>query len=510
MGKDLNINVDASSSASMKQEISALSSKGEYVCNGILFDSFSWKTSPSYSTDCAELSITSSDNSLSSSIVDGKSAKVHESAEHPFNDANSLFNLGLYLPMDLLETAISPNTSRSDSLEALTMIQAIEYSDYIIELYREIAKKRYIPALLQYIRMNVQDRQCVVEAIQVLRWLLSLLDNSDQSDRKDSKSNNVLVFIQVHAISILVLALESHQSNDKIVHPDHHRICAFETIWEFLMDLVLSPSVVDDFFQKNEKENHSEHEKNCQRMELLEAVDICLDRTGHAMSFSWMTQVFQILNTLLRTKTAEGTYVPTINVRMCLWKKQIAKKCQQLLDKKTNEHLNDYDHYYYHWFKYEEASAAAVSFFWFCLRDQKDYLSESLDRKILTRFADTAMKEFPRSEYIQGVGYQIIQALGKESWTSFIWLSPPEPFSLGTTRTIINQDLPGCTSNSLHPSNTYDSEHFVPDRRRRVRRRKRKEKTSSSTTVFSSVFKTSVFKKLCVFTDDDELQDHVF
>mmetsp|Transcript_11946 Transcript_11946/g.34239 ORF Transcript_11946/g.34239 Transcript_11946/m.34239 type:complete len:536 (-) Transcript_11946:46-1653(-) len=476
-----------------------------------IFHSFSTDSSSSSSTDYV---VSSSDSSIiseisnASSTISDNSIDVGKLSELPVHDANLLFRPGLYSPIDLLEKVICPTTPKSDSIEALIMLQIIEYYEYIIEIYRDAIKTRYIPELLQYIRINVQDFQCVYEAIDVLRWLLSLLDSGDETVEKDNGSTNPLIFIEARAISILVLALTFHQNNERVVVRRNQQTCVFGTIWNFLVDLVSSPSVVTYFQEHEDPEgNHYDREKKYQRMKLLIAVDTCLDQTGTAMSFSWVTKVFLTLNTLLRTKTDEKT-IPNNNVRQYVWKKQIAEKCQNLLDKKTDEHISDHDHYYYHWFKYEAASVSAISFFWFCLGDKKDDLSKSLNRPILTRFVKVVMEEFPRSGYIQGVGCQIMQELDKlQKSQPFTWLSPPERFSLGTTRTILSVDHPPCTNNSMQTSDTFESEDPALDH---MRQRRRKNKKYSKKEKTNSITFSALFDKLCVCTEDEALQNHIF
>lgn len=291
-----------------------------------------------------------------------------------------------HAPMDLLETATNPATPKAEALNVVCKLHAwfMDAPDSEILVYKTHIETKAIPKLLLFLKTYREDNQCVCEVVALLRRFAV------------HKDINSLAFLRAKAMDILVVALLSH------ISPSEQDVCLFRTLWNCLMDIVLSPRVVA-YFREGKQENNDE--KYYQRIRLVAAVDLCLDRAGRNICVSWMAQIMDTLRMVLRVDEAitspTGTTTitkPNDAIRSVLLEKDIARKTQRILN------WNDQCHV-----ECELVSLRAVSFFWYCLGDRSDALSESLDTKLLTRFVRTSMREFPDSGYIQETGEQILR-----------------------------------------------------------------------------------------------------
>ena len=447
------------------------------------------------SDSTAPLSMSSSSISSGDDIDINTSTEVDEEA----TESLCLFKPTFYSPMDRLETATNPATPRWLALDALCNLRewVIEAADEEIDLYIDEIKTTAIPELFQYLRTNVDDNQCVCEALELLRRFAC------------HKDICAIVFVEAHAINILVLALLAHNTNG--FSPNQQHTCLFRTIWNFLIDITLCPSVFVYFKNCDDKNKQGEQEqqpKYYQRMKLVAAVDLCLDRAGHAMSFSWMAQIFDILQMLLRSDCDDGNIKPNGEVRLAIWEKKIAQKCQQMLDTTINEDYSDL-------FEYERVHVGAISFFRSCLIDRDDALSESLDRHDLAKFVRKSLAEFPMVGYIQGIGCQILQEIASESFPSSS--NDNNNSSSGrSSRTILIGDLTAkadeicpCTGN-LSSNSSFSSSSSSSSNSNNTSSKPEEKKNDSSSSnnnnkYYLATLITSIFTKPCCEGGDDQI-----
>ena len=428
--------------------------------------------STSYSTSSSS-SIPSSDDSIRT--------EMEEATEESF-----LYKPRLYSPIDLLETVTNPTTTRWDALDGLYKVHTwiIDATEEEIDVYSEEIKTWAIPELLQYIRTNVDDNQCVCEAVKLLRRLAN------------HKDVNAIVFLEAHAINILVLALLSHNTNGF----SPNQSCLFRTIWNFLMDIVLCPSVIV-YFKKCDYHGQFQ-QKYYQRMKLVTAVNLCLDRAGHAMTFLWMAQIFDTLQMLLRTDDDDGNSKPNGDVRLLIWEKQIAQKCQQILD------TNDYSYM----FEYERVPIGAMTFFRSCLIDRDDDdLSESLDRHILTKFVRKTLAEFPMSGYIHGTGCQILNEISSSSSSIH-----SRTILMARDLTAEADEILQCTSSSKYNckadyNDDYNDDYIddYNDDYNDAPSKPEKKKDNNNKNYLLNLI-TSMFTKPCACGDDQTFEDQPF
>jgi hypothetical protein len=388
----------------------------------------------SYSTELSSFSLNSDD---SGSL---------ESEEEPAL-SNVLYKPTFDSPVHRLVRATNPATPRQEAMDLFDKLHewAIEATDEEIDRYAWEIRNQAIPELLEYIRVNVDDKQCVSEALALVKRL------SCQQEFE------ALVLIESHAINVLVLALLSHNNNNNnspiafAPLAEYEHTCLFRRLWNFLMDIVLSPSVIE-YFQRCDQEQrlYDQKQKHHQRMRLVTAVDLCLDRARYSISILWMEQIFEVLAMLLRTNDRNGDPQPNDDVRLQVWEKQIARKCQQIIatmlttaDSLKRESLcRDSDP------SNEHLLMQAMSVFWMCLCDRDDDLSESLDGEALHRFVFQILSEFPLSGPIQGRGHQFLKELASKK---SINLSVVDSASdKAQDNTLLTSDSNSTSSNNLN------------------------------------------------------------
>ncbi|OEU23146.1 hypothetical protein FRACYDRAFT_233315 [Fragilariopsis cylindrus CCMP1102] len=312
--------------------------------------------------------------------------------------------------MDLLDTVTNHITSRDDSLDGLFQLHTwtLEATGEEIDLHISQIKMEAVPELLEFVRTHVDDNEVVHEVLKLLRRF------------SFHEKLTPEVFVECHAIGILIFALERHTDDDFPNDPDHS-YCLLRTIWNFLAYIVLCPTVVDILQRRHGNGDGDDTQHRNLRIKLVTAVDLCLERRiGYAMSLPWMGQMFDILKVLIRTTTngsgddhvsfydAKNKIEPDDDIRVLLSKKHIGRKCQYLLVANDHSHL----------FEYEKVPIGAMSFFYICLLDRDDALSKSLDKRILLKFVRKNLNKFPLSGLIQGMGTHILTQLATESLQS--------------------------------------------------------------------------------------------
>ena len=370
--------------------------------NDGLLPSTSTSTSSSFSSS-ASSSLPSFSSVLDTSDDSEESALLVEVDE-------ALYRPTFYSPIDLLDTVTNHITSRDDSLDGLFQLHTwtLEATGEEIDLHINQIKMEAVPELLEFVRTHVDDNEVVHEALKLLRRF------------SFHEKLTPEVFVECHAIDILVFALERHTDDDLPNDPDH-TYCLLRTIWNFLAYIVLCPTVVDILQRRHGDGDGDDTQHRNLRIKLVTAVDLCLERRiGYAMSLPWMGQMFDILKVLLRTTTngsgddhvsfydAKNKIEPDDDIRVLLSKKHIGRKCQYLLVANDHSHL----------FEYEKVPIGAMSFFYICLLDRDDVLSKSLDKRILLKFVRKNLNKFPLSGLIQGMGTHILTQLATESLRS--------------------------------------------------------------------------------------------
>ena len=394
--------------------------------------------STSYSTELSSFSL-HSDDSMDSSEDD-------ESAPHHLTLSNVLYKPTFDSPVDRLIRATNPATPKRAAMDTFHKLQtwvAIEASIDEITTYSWEIRNRAIPELLDFIRVNVDDKECVLEALVLLQTLASLAENGDAQ----TGTLNAPLLIDAQAINVLVRALLSHNNHstpskraNSEVKPRHlaalqaqHMTCLFQNLWSFLMEIVLSPSAVKYFQRCDDAERRiqNKQQKHLQRMRLITALDLCLDRIVLS-SFSihttstfdhhqfWMDEVFQTLAMLLRIQNKQGEMQPNDEMRLVIWEKHIIRKCQQIMadrmdaaawetftgfedEAQAQQEENE-----------ERLSIQALSIFEICLCDRGDGLSESVDARALEKFVYKSLPRFGHSVSIQTKGCQILNELASK------------------------------------------------------------------------------------------------
>ena len=125
--------------------------------------------------------------------------------------SNMLYKPSFDSPIDRLLLAADKATPKRQALNILHQFHTwatIEAQIEIIQTYSWDIRKQAIPKLLEYIRWNVEDHECVSEALAVLETLTSL-----SFVLESKRSSKALVLIEAKAIDILCLALLTHKND---------------------------------------------------------------------------------------------------------------------------------------------------------------------------------------------------------------------------------------------------------------------------------------------------------
>ena len=337
-------------------------------------------------------------------------------ANSTVTQSNMLYKPSFDSPIDRLLLATDKATPKRQALNILNQFHTwatIEAQIEIIQTYSWEIRKQAIPKLLEYIRWNVEDHECVSEALAVLETLTSL-----SFVLESKRSSKALVLIEAKAIDILCLALLTHKNdiNPEIDVSTSHRkqrMCLFQRLWNFLMKIVLSPSALR-YFQTGS----SQQQKQYERRKLVAAVYLCLDRILH-FSFEfgtasssnlqhsrYMNQVLKTLVMLLSFQTQDGTTFPNKSIRKLLRKRRIFIKCQQIMTDRMDQ--NDWEVELGETEQQQELILNALELFQKCLSDCNDCLSKSVDDVFVEHFVYHILPKFSNSSSIQTKGWQIL------------------------------------------------------------------------------------------------------
>ncbi len=392
------------------------------------------------------------------------------SLPHHLTPSNVLYKPTFDSPIDRLARATNPATPKRAAMDTFHKLQtwvAIEASADEIKTYSLEIRNRAIPELLEFIRTNVDDKECVLEALVLLETLASMAEKG----HAQTSSTISPLLIDAKAINILVEALQYHSNHStsstikkkdaKLRHlkalQAQQMTCLFQRLWSVLMGIVLRPSS-SNYFQRcadKERRVQTKKQKQSQRMNLITAVDLCLDRILFS-SFSihttstvdhpqcWMDHVFKILTMLLRIKNKEGKSQPNDEMRSVLLEKQIVAKCQKIMADRMDaaawetfgefDDDNDDDSSQQQEVDKikdpemdQQLSLQALFIFETCLCDREDGLAESmLNGRAVEKFVYRILPIFGHSAAIQSKGCHILNELASKN------LDGPAPLTLAS------------------------------------------------------------------------------
>jgi len=353
----------------------------------------------SYASELSDFSLNSDD-----------SAEDDSYKEQPTALSNLLFKPTIVSPVDRLVAATNPSTPKQDAFETLEKLRAwaVDADEVEFQRYAWDIRTRAIPELLEYIRLNVDDKECVSEALELVCQLSC------------HQTMDVMVLIEAHAINVLVLALQTHNNNHSATHnislTKQKHTCLFQRLWNFLIvDIVLSPSVIK-YFQSSDLQERQfyQQQKHYQKARLVTALNLCLDRIisqydpTSSSRERFLEQIFDTATVLLRADVEkdDGWYTPNDDVRLLVWEKQIARKCQHAISTMDisfdGAGEDDTSGVAFDTIGSSSPGAAmasnhlsvrALTFFYICLCDRDDGLSESLDAEALEAFVIRALSD---------------------------------------------------------------------------------------------------------------------
>lgn len=268
-------------------------------------------------------------------------------------------------------------TSVATALRALEGLDAWAFAVNEDRIQLFVVECNAIRALLTFLEAHTGDDRCVVGVLKVLRHCAYV---GDVVGTEQMSSAVAVELFRCNAIGIFAQALEAHQND---YFPRHG--CLFKTIWSILMDLVNDGLVMGDLTGPDAPAEG--------RARLLDAVLLCLERAGHAMSNAWMRQIMTTLYMLIQSDNH-----PNSPTRLMLEGRHTVSRCLQIIVANAS------------FCEDEQVHAEAIAFFCQCIA-RRDTLSTSLEGGSLVRFAQDAMTSFPRNGLIQGSACLIIQRL---------------------------------------------------------------------------------------------------
>ena len=449
--------------------------------------------STEYSTELSNFSLNSDDSGSSLNSSYSSADEDDQSHHHPTTLSNVLYKPSFDSPVDRLLRATNSATSKREAMDIFHKLQTwvtIEARTEEIETHSWEIQHRAIPELLEFVRFNVDDKECVSEALALVQTLASLSDAGESQLQSQSQSqlrsghSKALLLIDAQAINVLVLALLSHNNHNNSIsstsitsnrnqshsqfaaiqqqqQQQQQQTCLFQRLWTFLMEIILCPSAVEYFQQCDESSfgqryYKRQQQKEHQRMRLVTAVDLCLDRLLHS-SFSisakpnpnsnhcYLEQIFTTLAMLLRIQNTEGNLQSNKSMRVLVWEKQIVPKCQQIManridaaawenfegfSKIEEQQQQDQDQHQHQSTLHQaelDLSMIALSVFEIFLCDCDDDLSLSVNGAVLEDFVYKALPNFPLSMSIQIKGCQILNEVASRRNNRSVVTELPSP-----------------------------------------------------------------------------------